>query len=215
MDVPIHFIRWKRAHRIIPVRQEGQKVFDKVGKPGDFDILDTLDQVTREPRKVPRDHADETFRYQSESRFSDGTFGVYYTAKTLHTALKESIYHRELFLGDTDQPPMLVYARLLLADVEGKFHDIRNLRKTMLQIYTPKRDNYRASQSFGSHLKEVGSAGICYGSVRDPKGECIAVFDRTRITHCREEQWFGYRWDGERIAEVLELRSFLNLHKTR
>ncbi len=215
MDVPVHFVRWKKTHRIIPVRQEGQRVFDKIGKSGDFEALDTLDQATREPREIPRDHANETFRYQSESRFSDGTFGIYYAAKGLHTALKESIYHRELFLGDTHQPPILVYSRLLLADVEGRFHDVRKLKKTMPHIYSPKRDDYRASQSLGSRLKEEGSAGICYDSVRDPKGMCIAVFERSRITHCREERWFGYRWNGQQISEVLELRSFLNFSKTK
>jgi len=207
-DLPIRFIRWERTHRIIPVRRDDQRVFDLLGKPGDFDPLDALDQSTREPRAKPRDHANETFRYQSKSRFSDGTFGVYYAARRLTTALKESIYHRELFLGDTQQPPLRVYARLLLATVTGRFHDLRKKQATHADLYSPRRGDYAASQKYGVQLKEEGAKGLCYDSVRDPGGTCVAVFERSCVSHCREERWFEYRWDGRRVADVYELRSF-------
>ena len=39
----------------------------------------------------------------SPSRFTDGTYGVYYASMSKETAIHETIYHRERFLAATDQ----------------------------------------------------------------------------------------------------------------
>src|SRR6478736_232590 len=39
------------------------------------------------------------------TRFSDGSYGIYYAALSQETAIRETIYHREKFLSNTNQPP--------------------------------------------------------------------------------------------------------------
>ena len=38
------------------------------------------------------------------SRFSDGTFGVYFAAAELETAIAETVHHFEIFARDSNDP---------------------------------------------------------------------------------------------------------------
>src|SRR5699024_7156076 len=42
---------------------------------------------------------------QRQSRFSDGSYGVYYAGRSLDTAIRETRYHRERFLAATHEAP--------------------------------------------------------------------------------------------------------------
>ena len=41
------------------------------------------------------------------SRFSDGSFGVYYAASALETAIAETVFHFEVFARDSNDPPRM------------------------------------------------------------------------------------------------------------
>jgi len=141
------------------------------------------------------------------SRFSDGTYGVYYAGRSLDTAVAESHYHSERFLMRTKEDPIELDMRTYLADLTGDLHDIRG-RKDLKAVYDP--DSYSASQALGRDLKAVNSYGIAYDSVRDPKGECAGVFRAPILSPCIQGPHFGYVWDGSRITTVYEKRLFAN-----
>ena len=46
-----------------------------------------------------------------ESRFSDGSFGVYYAASSLETAIKETCFHRERFYSASKEKPCSISMR--------------------------------------------------------------------------------------------------------
>lgn len=46
------------------------------------------------------------------SRFSDGSYGVFYCARDRRTAIEETRYHSALFLADTKQAPLRQQMRL-------------------------------------------------------------------------------------------------------
>ncbi len=135
------------------------------------------------------------------SRFSDGTYGVYYACRSLNTAVAESRYHREQFLMRTKEEPIELDMRTYLADLEGDLHEIRG-RKDLGAVYDP--NNYSASQVLGLELKAVNSYGIAYDSVRDPGGECSGVLRPPVLSPCIQGPHFGYIWDGSRITTVYE-----------
>jgi len=135
------------------------------------------------------------------SRFSDGTYGVYYACLSLDTAVSESRYHRERFLMRTKEGPIELDMRTYLADLAGDLHDIRG-RKDLESIYDP--NSYSASQALGRELKAVNSHGVVYDSVRDPKGECAGVLRPPILSPCVQGPHFGYVWDGSRITTVYE-----------
>jgi hypothetical protein len=54
-------------------------------------------------------------------------------------------------------------------------------------------------------LREAGSNGIVYDSVRHAGGECAALFYPDLLAPCVQSEHLVYRWDGTRIAMVLRV----------
>jgi hypothetical protein len=144
-----------------------------------------------------------------ESRFGNGTYGVFYGAKTLGTAIGETVYHREQFMRWTSEEPMMLSMRVLDASLEGHFHDIRGRKRQLADVYSPK--NYSHSQTLAHQLWSEGSDGIVYDSVRSEGGECVSVFKPKLLTKCRQERQLVYEWDGHKITTIYELQEFLKL----
>lgn len=59
------------------------------------------------------------------SRFSDGSYGVYYAAREQETAIYETVYHAERFLRDSREAPIEQDMRVYIAPIEGDLHDLR------------------------------------------------------------------------------------------
>jgi hypothetical protein len=135
------------------------------------------------------------------TRFSDGTFGVYYASRSLDTAIAESRYHRAEFLRRTKEGPLELDMRTYLSDVDADLHDIRG-RKDLPAVYHP--GNYSAGQALGAELKAANSCGIAYDSVRDPGGECVGVLRPPVLSPSIQGKHFGYSWDGSSITTVYE-----------
>jgi hypothetical protein len=134
------------------------------------------------------------------SRFSDGTYGVFYAARALHTAIQETKYHRERFLKETQRAPMHLHLRIYATLLNAPLHDIRGMRAAMPKMYDPA--SYRESSKFGVQVRAEGSAGIVYDSVRDPGGQCAGIFRPRALSRCREIGHLLYQWDGKHIAAV-------------
>ena len=132
------------------------------------------------------------------SRFSPGSYGVYYAAHDRDTAVSETVFHRERFLAFTREPPCALQMRCYLADVTAELHDIRG---GWPALHDP--DSYAASQRFAVELREAGSDGIVYDSVRHAGGLCVALFYPDLLAPARQGEHLYYHWDGARIAHVV------------
>jgi hypothetical protein len=150
-----------------------------------------------------------THRNPTGSRFSNGTYGVYYAAYTLDTAIAETRYHREQFMRATSEPPMELDMRVLVADLDQTLHDLRGRQGAYADVYDS--DDYSASQSLGHRIRAQNSWGIAYDSVRDQGGECVAIFRPPALSNCRQERYLCYVWDGERIRSIYRKSSLRHL----
>jgi len=66
--------------------------------------------------------------YQSaRSRFSDGTWGVYYAANRIETAIAETVHHFAQYAGDANDPPRREDMRVLVGTITNTFHDVDTL----------------------------------------------------------------------------------------
>jgi hypothetical protein len=139
------------------------------------------------------------------SRFTDGSYGVFYTCPDLDTAIAETSHHRERFLKATNQGPMHLDMRVYLTDLVSKLHDIRGEQRKRPLVY--HAHDYSGSQRLAKQLRGQGSNGIVYSSVRRQTGECAAVFRPKVLSNCRQERHLAYVWNGARIREVYEKRS--------
>jgi hypothetical protein len=226
VKIPVHRVRWKHCWRIIPTRYPSENLLDRVADPKDIPAVELLDGLTSTRLRMERgefnflpsgEHVSgpgskyimASFAYSLfiKTRFSDGSYGVFYGAKDLPTAIGETTFHREEFMRYTSEYPMMLSMRVLDACLEGDLHDLRGLKHKQPNIYSPK--SYVHSQVVGRNLWEQGSNGIVYESVRHPKGECVAVFKPSLLSYCHEERALLYEWDGRKIIKVYQLKEFL------
>ncbi len=210
-------IDWRPSYRIVSSRFPPVGLFDAIADPRDLEALFELEAMTN-PRLrdglgqihlVPADRrvagpgttpimAAFTHLNPEGSRFSPGSYGVYYSARERRTAIAETVYQRERMLGRTSEPPCALEMRCYLADIRGRFHDIRG---GWPDLHDP--DSYVASQRLASELRHAGSDGIAYDSVRSPGGQCVAVFHPDRVAPTRQGEHLYYHWDGNRITHVV------------
>ncbi len=135
-----------------------------------------------------------------ESRFSEGSFGVYYASDSLETAVAETSYHRAKFLSYTNEEPGEIDMRVYIGEVVEPLHDIRP--KEYDSLLDP--DDWKLSQTFGMRMKHDQSWGLVYQSVRYQDGQCIAAFRPPAVFIPRQGPHLSYQWDGKTIAHVLE-----------
>ena len=218
--VAVARVEWKPCYRVIPSRFPPVGVYDRVADPADLEAVFAVENLTN-PR-LRQDAGDislvppedrvagagttpimSAFTHLNPegSRFSDGTYGVYYGSRSLSTAVAESRHHRERFLNRTREGPIELDMRAYLADLDGELHDIRG-RTDLAAVYDP--NDYTAGQALGRELKAVNSRGIVYDSVRDPDGVCAGVLRAPVLAPCIQGPHFGYIWDGSRITTVYE-----------
>lgn len=217
---PLHRIRWSHAYRIVPSRFPPIGVYDRIADPADLDAVFAIEALTN-PRLreeagalklVPRDRrisgpgstpvmAAFTHLNPEGSRFSDGSWGVFYAAHSVATAVEETVYHRQRFLAATAEPSCDIPMRCYRTGIAGRLHDLRG---GWPQVQSP--DSYIASQALAQQLRNrEGSNGIVYDSARHAGGECVAVFYPDLVAPCVQSEHLIYRWDGERIAMVLKV----------
>lgn len=192
-------------------------VFDAIADPGDLEALYELEGMTNPRLREELGQIDLTpaarriagpgttpimaaFAHLNPdgSRFTPGTYGVYYAAHERQTAIAETVYHRERWLASTAEPACTLEMRCYLADVSGEFHDIR---EGWPELHDP--DSYVASQRAGVELRGAGSNGIVHDSVRFTGGQCVAVFYPDLVAPVRQGEHLYYRWDGVRIVHVV------------
>src|SRR5579864_6524212 len=208
---------WRPSHRLIPSRFPPVSLFDRVVDPKDLEAVYALESLTNDRirdeagdlRLVPRNEriagsgttpvmAAFTHLNPEGSRFSDGTWGVFYAAHSVATAVEETVYHRERFLAATAEPACDIEMRCYRTSIQARLHDLRGGWKS---VHDPH--SYVAGVAMARRLRGEGSDGIVYDSVRHHGGECVAVFYPDRVAPCVQAQHLMYRWDGRRIAQVL------------
>lgn len=216
-------VDWRQAWRIIASKYPPIDLFERVSEDqAVWEALIALETLTN-PRVrdevgnialvPPEDRvagpgasyvmASFTHVNPSGSRFSDGSYGVYYTASSMETAIAETIHHFQEFCHDSSDPPRSEDMRVLVGRVNCEFHSVEALpANDRAAILDP--DSYEASRRFGARLREEGAAGVHYPSVRMRGGECVAAFKPNAVGLPAQERHLRYRWNGERVDKYFD-----------
>jgi len=214
-------VRWSQACRIVPTRHPAVYLFDRVADASDFDALYALEAMTNDRLRdeigqielVPADErrfgpgagpimAAFTHLNPQGSRFSDGSFGVFYAARERATAVAETCHHHALFLAATAQPAMHLPMRLYHVAIDARLHDLRPVGAVNDAVYDPH--SYAASQSLGLQLRMNQSAGVVYRSVRRDGGHCAGLFSPRGASDCLHAAYLLYAWDGQAFSDIYE-----------
>lgn len=216
---PTSLIQWTPSWRLVPSRFPPISLFERVTDASDLDAVIAIESLTNarirdeigELERVPSEQrqsgpgttpimASFTHVNPEGSRFSDGSFGVYYAAKEIETALAETKYHRERFLARTKESRMEIDMRSYASDINTEFHDIRDKQFISTELYNG--ESYAASQAFATRLRKEESNGIVYNSVRHDGGECIAIFKANIPSPVVQGSHYCFRWNGSAITDT-------------
>lgn len=219
-------LNWKRAHRVIPSRFPAISLFERVASPADFDALYALEAMTNDRIRdevgdislVPAEErlygngsscimAAFTHLNPQGSRFSDGSYGVFYCAHDRLTAIEETRHHQAKFMAATSEPPMRLQMRLYSVQARGEVVDLREASRADSGIVDP--DDYSHAQGIGRKLRNEGEQGILYPSVRHAGGECLAALRTGILKNCLHAAHLEYNWNGRAIDAVFEVSQLL------
>ncbi|MEM7222860.1 MAG: RES family NAD+ phosphorylase [Pseudomonadota bacterium] len=218
---PRRRIRWARSHRLIRSAYPPIDIFEDIADPADWALIAVaeaktnprvLDQIGK-IRLVPPERrvAGPGASYvmspfvhcspERPTRFSDGTYGVYYAGNRFEVALAETIYHFEAFMARTDEPAATADFRELVGPIDARLHDLRH-DHTFQAALDP--DDYTAGQALGRQLRDQeASNGIVYPSVRYAKGQAVALFWPDVPAIPIQARHLCYRWTGARVDAYL------------
>ena len=221
--MPTSRIVWPQAWRIVASRYPPIDLFERLTPdPAVWDALIALEQLTN-PRVreevgeialvPPADRvagpgasyvmASFTHINPKGSRFSDGSYGVYYAASELETAIAETVFHFESFARDSGDPPRMEDMRVLLGAIDEDFEDVAALAEPLRsQILDPV--SYAVAQAYARDLRDGSANGVAYPSVRCAGGSCVGAFKPRAVGFPRQERHLKYRWNGDRVDRFFD-----------
>jgi hypothetical protein len=213
---------WRDAYRIINSAYPPISVFEDTVDPADLEVAFAIEALTNDRL---RDEAGELARVSPgdrvsgpgsspimaafthigrPSRFTDGTFGVYYCASSLDAAIAETRYHMTTFLAATGEGAIELTMRTYINRVVEPLQDIRVGHEA---LHHPEPTHYAACQAFAAKQREQGAWGLLYRSVRSPGHECAAVFRPPALSIPVQGPHFRYHWDpkAHAITHILDI----------
>lgn len=226
LEIGTSRIRWAKAHRIIASRYPPIDLFERVSPDRRvWDALTTLEMATNprlrnevgEISMVPVDRrvagpgasyvmAPFTHRNPKGSRFSDGSFGVYYAANSFSTAVAEVAFHFAKFARDSGDGQRYEDMRCLVGEVDCELADVSKLPEQEQRIILDPV-SYVDSQALGGYLKYAGMNGVHYPSVRSPSGFCIGTFFPDCVEIPKQANHIKFDYDGEKVRRYFDFQT--------
>lgn len=203
------------ARNIVSLR-ESQDIFDDLtNDPAEWLLAQKVEDEVKPPlyssRKPIIDRPfedaqwfnaiDWPFKHWQTSRFSDGSFGVWYGSESVETTVYESAYHwyRGL-LSDAGFEQMAVIAerKVYWVACNAALLDFRQVADTQPDLLHPS--DYTFCQTVGSRIHREGHPGLLTQSVRRPAGENLAIFNPAVLSNPRHNCQLTYRLEGGQIV---------------
>lgn len=219
---PLRRVRWAKTFRLIPSRYPAVDLFERVADPADWETIAHLEGLTND--RLRHELGDISVVPPAErltgpgaspimaafthigfaSRFSDGSFGVYYASNGFDGALAEVLYHRARFLQRTAEPRTQFDLRTYVGRVDARLHDVRG---GFPLVHDP--DSYVHSQSLAKKLRGAGGNGIVFDSARRRTAQNIAIFRPSVLAgapgkpHVTQGAHVRVEWDGAKMSRYI------------
>lgn len=228
---PLRRVRWTRAYRIIASRYPPIDLFERVSEdPAVWEALIAAEALSN-PRVrqevgdislVPPEErvqgpgasyvmASFTHVNPDGSRFSDGTYGVYYAARELDTAIAETAFHFGRLATAAGDGARREDFRVLVGALDSHLHDLRLLTDRALGkgLLNPHVSSYAESAAWARRLRAEGSNGLVYPSLRHSMGTCIGAFHPRAVGLPQQERHIQYHWNGKNVSGWFDYSSDL------
>ena len=209
-DVHCNVIR-----NIVSIRSSQDLFDDLTSSPQDWAIAQQVEDAVKPPpyqSRTPVIHRPFEdaewfnaigwpFRHWQASRFSDGSFGVWYGCDTVQTSVYETAYHWfSGFLIDAgfENEPVIGERKLYEVACDAALVDLRPL--TAKHSGLLHKTDYSTSQSVGARLHREGHPGLITASARHPAGQNFVVLNPDVLSNPRHHSQLSYRLEGHCIV---------------
>lgn len=181
-----------------------QKVEDEVKPPPYASRKPIIDRPFEDARWF--NAIEWPFKNWQNSRFSDGSFGVWYGSESVETTVYESAHHwYGGLLGDAGFEQMAVVAerQVYWVACHAALLDLRPLVAEEPDLLHPSDHTF--CQTVGSRIHREGHPGLLTQSVRRLAGENLAIFNPSVLSSPRHNCQLTYRLQGGQIAVEKQL----------
>ncbi len=200
---------------IVSIRQS-QDLFDDLSdKPDEWALAQQVEAQVRPPPYrsgtpvIDRPFEDARwfnaiawpFKHWSASRFSDGSFGVWYGCDSAPATVYETAYHwYHWFLRDAgfETEPVVGERKLYAVSCAAALLDFRPLVSDYPDLL--HKADYTLAQSVGARIHREGHPGLVIPSARYVQGENYVVMNPVVLSNPRFHCQLTYRVDGPRIV---------------
>lgn len=141
------------------------------------------------------------FQHRQSSRFSDGSFGVWYGAESVETTVFETAYHwYHGLLSDAgfEHEAVVAERKVYLVSCAAALLDFRQATSEHPALLHPS--DHAFCQSVGARIHREGHPGLVIRSVRRPAGESFAIFNPRVLSNPRHHCQLSYRLDGGQLV---------------
>ncbi|MBW4053688.1 MAG: RES family NAD+ phosphorylase [Proteobacteria bacterium] len=138
------------------------------------------------------------FEHPCRTRYSDGSFGVWYGARTLETSVRETVHHfrRDTLASEiaaSSRAPIYQERRVHRVRCSAMLVDLRALCAEEPRLLDP--DDYAYCQALGAQLFAAALPGVQSVSARDAGGEIVGVFRQETLSDPRDVCYLTYILD--------------------
>lgn len=213
------------GHRLVPSQFPPIGVFDTVANAEDAIAAMRLESLTNDRLQMPLSRTgllrnDEWLVGQPGAqpvmaaflhaapeggRFTGPKLGAWYSARSLKTAIAETVYHqsRRVLASEGLQMQTTISMREWTHNFDVRFADLRGKQAEFPELYHP--DSYARSQVFGEKIRATAIAGIVYDSVRHEGGTCMVMYRPRMVAPVKQGVHLEYRWTGHAEPTVVQI----------
>jgi hypothetical protein len=140
------------------------------------------------------------FRHWMRSRYSDGSFGIWYGADTIETTVHETAYHwRNHLLADAGftQPGVQIERKIYKVRCDAALLDLRKAVPAFPALIDST--DYSVTHLIGARLRREGHPGLLSKSARC-KGDVFAVLNPDVLSQPRPACFLTYTTTEDGIA---------------
>jgi hypothetical protein len=141
------------------------------------------------------------FKHWQASRFSDGSFGIWYGCATAETTVYETTHHWvNGFLADAgfERERVIGERKLFKVACDAALLDFRPLVDQFPKLV--HKTDYRDAQQIGARLHREGHPGLVTASARQAGGENYAILNPAVLSNPRALCELTYRLGDGRIV---------------
>ncbi|MEO7996234.1 MAG: RES family NAD+ phosphorylase [Gemmatimonadaceae bacterium] len=223
-EVPMNRVRGI-GHRLVPSKFPPIGIFDTVSTPEDAIAAMRLESLTNDRLQIPLARtgllkSDDWLTGQPGAqavmaaflhaapeggRFTSPSLGAWYSARSLKTAIAETVYHqsRRVLAATGLQMQATISMREWTHTYDARFVDLRDKHEQFADLYLP--DSYVKSQAFGEQIRATATAGIVYDSVRHSGGTCLVMYRPKMVAPVKQGVHLEYRWMGSAEPAVVQI----------